>query len=184
MQSLVWAVFMVTPLILMAADDADAFDGVRKGFNAGLGLGWAPYVHWSELAHDIDLSGDGVIFSLVAGYAWDNRNVILAETYGVLVERPSGEDHHSSDAFYGVLWYHSFKPASPSLYAGIGVGRLKYFGGTTCGDELGFAVRAEFGYEPLKQIQVSVVGLVGRTSHDDHPTNHQHIGFLAKVLAY
>jgi hypothetical protein len=175
---------MVTSIVLMASDDANAFDGVRKGFVAGLGLGWAPHVYWSESTYNPELTGDGVIFSLAAGYAWDNHNMILAETYGVLVEYPSGEDHHSSDVLYGVLWYHSFKPASPSLFTGIGAGYMKFFSGRVCDDEPGFAVKAEFGYEPFKQVQVSLIVLAGRTSSNNNSTNHLQIGFLAKILGY
>jgi hypothetical protein len=96
-----------------------AFDGVRKGFVIGGGIGYTPYLRltwpWG------DYNADGLAMSLVVGWAPDNHNFLS------YIEDATGFESMSHDnqanGFQGVGWHHYFGNTFPCLQTTVGIGR-------------------------------------------------------------
>ena len=71
--------------VLLLSTSSWAFNGVRKGFVLGGGLGFAPAAKWSVddyyMGMQLDTSETkaGVGLNLLVGYAWDEHNMIVYE---------------------------------------------------------------------------------------------------------
>ncbi len=66
-----WAVFLTLSII----STAYGFNGERKGFVLGGGLGLAPLIKTSTRT-DVD-NNSGVGLNLLIGHAWDEQNMIV-----------------------------------------------------------------------------------------------------------
>ena len=58
---------------------SSAFDGNRKGFVLGGGLGVAPYAKWGIKDTPFSTSNVGAGGSLFLGYAWNEMNMMVWE---------------------------------------------------------------------------------------------------------
>ena len=67
--------------VLFMATTACAFDGMRKGFVLGGGLGFAATADWDVefMGVSVGEDGSGLGLNLVIGYAWDEQNMIVYE---------------------------------------------------------------------------------------------------------
>ncbi len=69
-------------LILSFSISASAFDGKRKGFLVGGGLGEAPVARWNTDLYNMEESTKGMSYNLLLGYAWNDANMIVIERCG------------------------------------------------------------------------------------------------------
>lgn len=177
-------------IILTLSLSADAFDGERKGFVAGLGGGVAPVIHWSGnyLSSDVDRSGWGINF--LVGYAWDDWNILAYEGIGWLYELPQTSTDFSISALDGVRWYHYFDKRN-RLFTSLGIGWFVGSSGGTDFDVSGFGYTAGIGYEFIKQLQIGVYYVAAHsTAPSDYEnkfkvtTNHSVLNVLITLVAY
>ncbi len=173
-------------ILIICSSQSFAFDGVRKGFNLGFGLGYAPYANPNLTNFDNDYSFSGIAGNFIIGYNWNHKNLLAWEIIGAVnVEEDTNKDE-GSIGINGVTWYHYFNPAPKSFYTILGIGRLvsfptidKYSYITT---GLGFVLGG--GYEFTKQVQLSVYYIGGKTSDNYLKVNNNMIMTTVSVVAY
>lgn len=113
---------IVLSLTLIAASTAEAFNGKRKGFVMGGGIGV-----FDLPERYADESRSKVTFHASIGWGVSSRDLILIEGAGAdsrEVENWSGGTSEVFDkSFTFVSWYHYFSPSKSSWFAGIGFGK-------------------------------------------------------------
>ncbi len=192
-------IVLLLGLILVAAINCSAFDGSRKGFVLGGGIGFAPYAHWSSSADDwtfkplVDETGGAFASHLLTGYAWDDRNMAVVEMnwvfYGSDIGDIYGDDVEVHHMFIGPAWYHYFGLRGHSFYSSVGVGRYGFGQPGTIGVWRGWSYMVSGGYEFTKQVQAGVVLVGGKgepccDSDSDLDVGSVNISLLLTVVAY
>ena len=173
-------------ILIICTSQSFAFDGVRKGFAMGIGLGYAPYANPNITNFDNDYSFKGVGMNLIVGYNWNHKNLLAWEILGAVNASENSKDDEGFIGINGVTWYHYFDPTPKSFYTIAGMGRLISFpmtndySYTTTG--LGFVLGG--GYEFTKQVQLSVYYLGGKTSDHNIKVNNNMIMTIISVVAY
>ncbi len=99
---------IATFIIVLLASSAWSFDGNRKGFVLGGGLGFAPTAKWEiDGASIFSESAPGLGINLLIGYAWNENNMIVYEGNAVGY-KPKITNTDLLQGFYGASWYHYF----------------------------------------------------------------------------
>ncbi len=170
------------------------FDGNRKGFVLGGGLGFSPYGKWSV---DVDFfgtglgsydeDGPGVAVQFVIGGAFDEHNVLVYE--GNVVSFASDLfDEAVSQGFNGAAWYHYFGPAGRSFFSTLGVGFYYFKLGDYDATTPGGAILIGGGYEFAKHWQVGAYLAGGKTSDEAFgftgKFEHAHLSILVSGIAF
>ncbi len=173
-------------LILITVHSADAFDGKRKGFVLGGGVGFAPRAAWSVSSWKETKSG--AAGQVVIGYAWDNSNMIVWDIDPVIfnsdmVLRVRHGSYRVGQVFDGVAWYHYFAPDGHGAFVTTALGRYRFFYQST-GDTQGPALQIGLGYEFVRQVQFGVYFSTGRTSNSGATYHREQITFLVSGIAY
>lgn len=162
---------------------AFAFDGHRKGFVMGLGLGGSPSVHWS--ASKFGLSGTESSWATgpLLGYSWNNANMLVLASDNYF-STENGEVY-TTLLLRGVSWYHYYGATHRGFYTKFGIGHLyvgtKYFdiGGS------GFGVVIGGGYEFSKHLQFGVAFARGSGSdRGSISASGRGISFMVSAIAY
>ncbi|UCD64811.1 MAG: hypothetical protein JSW34_05085 [Candidatus Zixiibacteriota bacterium] len=151
-------VLSVAILILLIASSASAFDGLRKGFVLGGGLGMAPVVRTSIF--DADDSRGGVGLHIVIGYAWDEYNMIVYESNVAGAE--AGRVTYAQ-GFGGPAWYHYFGPQGKSFFTVVGLGFYSYQIEDEDLNDSGGGYLIGGGYEFARHFQVAMYLSGGKT---------------------
>jgi len=182
-----WA--LVAALVVLIAAPASAFDGYRKGFVLGGGLGIAPNASWSwDYEGGEDDNGAGVGLNLLIGYSWDEHNMIVYE--GNVVAYSTLEDLTASQGFNGISWYHYFGPAGRSFFTAVGIGAYVFQLTEDKGDresastDPGPGVLIGGGYEFARHVQVGAYLSFGRTSEFGIDWEHTHASILVSAVAF
>ena len=148
---------LVLALILLVGGTSSwAFDGKREGFVLGGGLGFAPLSRWSVTATDLEDYADqseskaGVGGQLMAGYAWNEKNMMVAEGnmstfksefFSSYVLYP--KNRRIKQGYAGASWYHYFGPVGRSVFTAIGFGyyyfKVDEFSATKTGEHFSSA---------------------------------------------
>lgn len=169
---------LVLVLFLLATSSAMAFDGVRKGFVLGGGLGFAPSIKTSIGNYSAKESGTGL--NLFLGYAWDEFNMLVYEgnigAYSIgTITVIQGID--------AVTWYHYYGPTGKSFFTAAGLGLYSYDeeGAPDVSGQMGILIGA--GYEFSKHWQAGFYISSGKTkflgAEIDHTTFSLLIGGVA-----
>jgi hypothetical protein len=188
---LFWGFVLIVFILLPVP--SGAFDGNRKGFVVGGGLGFTPIASWS--LNDFDESNAGMGLNLIIGYAWDERNMIVYE--GNVCGYKQG-NYRTSQGFNGVSWYHYFGPKGKSFFTAAGFGFYIYdFELFDMNDPgLGYIIGGGFEFTPHVQIGLYLSG--GQTSFSidyrdaegnplsgpDITYGHNHISLLVSAVAF
>ncbi len=182
-------------LVGLLAGDAFAFDGNRKGFVVGGGLGLAPTISWSvdrdEDSQDDQGAGGGV--NVVIGYAWDEHNMLVYEAN--LTNFTSRHLHllrpyeSVSQGFSGASWYHYFGPQGKTFYTVVGLGFYVFEGGWSDwwgyrSHDPGAALMLGGGYEFARHFQVGAYASAGKTLGYKYDWKHSHVSVLVSVVAF
>ena len=176
--------YMAFLLMLTLASGVGAFDGNRKGFVAGFGLGSAPTVNWSTSFADIEETGQGMVVDFVIGYGFNHRNVIVGKVMGVSATSDAVIDDWAFQGFNGVQWYHFLNDQKRSLYVSAGGGVMRFVSDRFDGSEWGPGFNGEIGYEFQRHFQISAYGIFGRTKRGGISSTHKQFGILLRILAY
>lgn len=176
-------VLTIVLLIVLIAGSVSAFDGMRKGFVLGGGLGMAPVVRAS--AFDIDDSEAGLGLNLFLGYAWDEFNMLVYE--GNMAGR---EESGISvvQGFDGAAWYHYFGPQGKSFFTVVGLGFEYYEIEDLDANDRGGAYLIGGGYEFTRHVQVALYFSGGKTTFNffgaDVDMGHNHLSISINAVAF
>ena len=181
-------------MVFAMVTSAGAFDGNRKGFVIGGGLGFAPTATWKSdpvtidfgfgtYTYKLDESNSAVALNLLLGYAWDEHNMIVYE--GNVVGYKVG-NADVSQGFNGASWYHYFGPVGKSAFltAGLGVYVLQVEGDDA---DMGGALQFGGGYEFARHWQVGGYLGFGKTKDPDISGldyTHMHFSILVGGVAF
>lgn len=172
--------------LLLLQGSVLGFNGLRKGFVFGGGLGVAPMAKWSYDPNSVpdyivintpkgenvtDESNAGIGGHFLIGYAWDEQNMVVLEANGCyyssdafdmsdLLPGYSGQSLQLSSCY---AWYHYFGPPGGSLFSMIGLGAYGWTvkGFDTNDPSVGYIVGA--GYEFARHLQAGIYLSGGQT---------------------
>jgi hypothetical protein len=172
-------------LLLAIPSVSSAFDGKRKGFLAGVGLGAAPIAHWSSESEDLDVDEVGFSANALLGYGWDSRNAIVYEGNGGIYRASALRDSWVTQGLDAIKWYHYWGAGDREFFSCVGIGLWAFGTQYRNIDGDGFGYTAGVGYEFLKHFQVGLYYLGGDTSNeDDVEATHSVVTLLVTVIGY
>ncbi|MCX6834033.1 MAG: hypothetical protein NTW07_02680 [candidate division Zixibacteria bacterium] len=168
-------------LLLLSATSM-AFNGQRRGFVLGGGLGFAPESNWST-DFDFDDSGVGFGANFVIGGAFDEQNMLVYE--GNVTGWNSDLVNTSvTQGFNGAAWYHYFGPTGRSAFTVAGIGFYVFQAEHYEDNDPGMGMLIGGGYEFSKHWQVGGYFSFGKTSDPIFDYNHHHISVLVSGIAF
>ncbi|MCK5124776.1 MAG: outer membrane beta-barrel protein [candidate division Zixibacteria bacterium] len=171
--------------VLLFVSSSQAFDGNRKGFVLGGGVGFSPYAEWSWKDVGINEKKAGVGIDFLIGYAWNDRDMIVIEYNGVIIN----SDYFNQSAFLtfaGPVWYHYFNKEPKGFYTTLGLWRYGFSIGEE-GTSSGWGYMIGGGYEFYKNIQVGLYwggGSVKLCKNDTNKSGMNHLSMLVTIVAY
>ena len=119
----------VAALLLLTAGSVRAWDGERKGFllGLGLGIGYDSYsgVQYDEIGpEEEDNSSVAFAASPRIGYAWNNRIGLFYSRHPFMfsVKNESNDDVTITTCIESIEMLYYLQETAPSLYLGLGAG--------------------------------------------------------------
>jgi len=174
---------VVICLVIVMVSSASAFNGLRKGFVLGGGLGLAPMVRNSLGSFDNSEFGAGAHFLL--GYAWDEYNMIVYESNAAGSEEGN---LNYAQGFGGPTWYHYFGPQGRSAFTVVGLGFYYFQVEDDDPTDPGGGYLIGGGYEFARHVQVAVYLSGGQTSLDfplgDIEFGHNNLSIVISAVAF
>ena len=174
--------------ILMTAS-ASGFDGNRKGFVLGGGLGFSPLAKYSfvdpifNTGLTIEEEKTGVALQFVIGYGWDEQNLIVYE--GNVVGYCSDYINKSmAQGFNGASWFHYYGLPGKSIYTTVGLGFYVFDVEDFDANDPGIGVLLGVGYEFSKHWQFGCNLGFGKTSDHGVDFEHTHISVMFSGIAF
>lgn len=170
--------------LLVFSSSIFAFDGIRKGFVLGGGLGFSPYAQWNWKVRSYEEEEIGVEINFLVGYAWNNHNLMVLEFNGSSYDSDFFDDY-ATQGYGGPVWYHYFRPGPRGFFSAIGLWRYGVGSEDECFAGWGYMIGA--GYEFTKQVQIGVYMGGGRgTFNNDYSekAGMNHVNILITVVAY
>ena len=171
-------------LTLFLASSSFGFDGQRKGFVLGGGLGFSPVAQWKAVGTGISESGAGVGLNLLIGFGWDEQNMIVYEGNVAGWKSNFFLDRQVSQGFNGVSWYHYFEETGRSAFTTLGIGVYVFGVEDFDSNDLGFGLLAGAGYEFARHWQIGAYYSLGKTSDIFFDYNHYHFSILVSGVAF
>jgi hypothetical protein len=176
--------------VLLSSGSAFGFDGLRKGFVLGGGLGFSPVSKWeTDLPFGLtellgtEESKAGVGVNILIGYAWDEFNMIVYE--GNITGYDSDLFNQTmTQGFNGAAWYHYFGPMGKSAFTTLGLGLYTFDWENADAADVGVGVMAGGGYEFSRHWQVGGYLGIGRTELAVVDFNHVHVNILVSAVAF
>jgi hypothetical protein len=175
----------LTLLIVCCTTTSWAFDGQRKGFVMGGGLGFGPVA--TVKVDDFDESYTGIAINLLIGYAWDNQNMITVMRDGVVYTIDFGSDKVTvAQGFGGIVWSHYFSHFDKGGFINLGLGLQDW---SSLEDEYesndpGVGVLAGGGYEFTRHVQIYGNFSLGKTSFQNIDFSHTQLTVGVAAIAF
>ncbi len=182
------SVIIVSLVVLLGAASTFAFDGKRKGFIVGGGLGFAPSIQWSQSSsyyeHRFGDAKDesGIGINLAIGFAWSKHNMLVYEANGCGYESLLSSD----EAVQGVdcfSWYHFYGYTGRSLFTAVGIGFYHHDVSGERRTESGGALLLGGGFEFARHFQMGFY-FGSRLNSDGPDVNRSHVNVLFTAFAY
>ncbi|RME19358.1 MAG: hypothetical protein D6800_14380 [Candidatus Zixiibacteriota bacterium] len=175
---------------------AHAFDGNRKGFVIGGGLGLAPVSSWSLQNSPFDENRAGIGLNLIIGYAWDNHNMIVYEGnvvgyssrfdgfrtnngLGVIENKPN-----IGQGYNGASWYHYFTEIGHSWFTVAGLGVYTMDVENLNSNDPGPGILLGGGYEFAPHYQIGLYLSAGSSSNGMSDYDNAHLSVLFTAIAF
>ena len=198
-------VFMVIVLTLLAASSSSGFDGNRKGFVLGGGLGIAPTAGWSGTGTfgaalviiDTSEYRTGAGFNFLIGHGWDEKNLIVFEINMsrwksdlLTIREGSGQLLLNSSIWQGYIggaWYHYFGSVGRSLFTALGLGQYQFitlYSSTFFDQSAGTGILIGGGYEFARHWQLGAYLSTGFTAEKLGRWNYTDIKVLVSAVAF
>lgn len=179
---------------LLLISSAQAFDGDRKGFVLGGGLGFSPVAHWDADVEIFGLSGSleedevGVALQLVIGGAFNEHAMLVYEGNVTGFTSPLFGDQNVAQGFNGASFYYYFGPKGQTFYLGVGLGVYYFKVEDYDQADPGGAFLLSGGYEFSPHWQVGATLTVGSTSESDAGAeaefNHSNLSIMVSGIAF
>ncbi len=179
--------FATVIMVVLLSVQLFAFDGQRKGFVLGGGIGFSPVSRWSAVDKAPEQSSVGLGGNVFIGYAFDNANMFVLDADGTLhLSRYYSRynDRATVQGIKGVAWYHYFGPAGKCAFstAGIGIYDFSSEGVANFRTDLGLLFGG--GYEYYRHWQVGVYLGIGRTNRGNVDYNNLHLTIAISTVAF
>jgi len=181
--------WIIAMAILMLPLTSSAFNGLRKGFVLGGGLGFSPISRWS--AGTFDESSAGLALNLIIGYAWDEQNMLVYEgnvtaySTAYLGNQALFEPSPTiSQGFNGASWYHYFGPVGQSFFTVAGLGFYVFQVEDYDANDLGGGYLLGGGYEFTRHVQVAGYFSGGQTKVSGGTFGHNHVSVVVNAVAF
>ena len=177
-------------LAIVSVSTATGFDGHRKGFVLGGGIGFAPVAKWSVeesfLGHtvlSVEETRAGVGLNMLIGYAWDENNMIIYEGNAVGYWSEI-RDESIGQGFGGAAWYHYYGAKGKSGFTTAGLGLYSFDPETRDANDGGFGMLLGGGYEFARHWQVGGYLSFGTSSYHGLDYRHSHLSVLVSGVAF
>lgn len=178
-----WFAVLATTLVVVSP--TVAFDGNRKGFVAGIGLGIAPVAHWSATRFDLAPTEIGLGANSFIGYAWNNSNSIVYSGNGCIYQSSDVNDSYFIQGLDAISWYHYWGATKKSMFSAVSVGRFLIESEYCNLRGTGFGYGAAIGYDISKWFQIGLYYIGGHTSNDsDISADHSVVSLLLTFNKY
>ncbi len=188
------AKILIIAICLLMPISSLAFDGNRKGFVLGGGLGFAPVSKWDVDVDFYDLglgsvdeSKVGVAVNFIIGGAFDEHNMLVYE--GNVTGFNSDLFNESvAQGFNGAVWYHYFGPTGKSAFTAVGLGLFYFKVGDYDPTDPGGAILLGGGYEFARHWQVGAYAGFGKTTDSAFGLKgdftHSQFSILVSAIAF
>jgi len=161
------------------------FDGQRKGFNAGFGMGISPYATFDR-ERSVDGENIGLALKLMIGYGFDENNILAYEINTIDANSDELKMTSIGKGLFSVSLYHYFNGIPLGrLFGNAGAGMMDFeskytnIGGTGLGFKMGI------GLEFWRHWQFESYLIWGSTkSNDDRTTDHTILSLLLSAHAF
>lgn len=189
-------VLAVICLVIVLVSSASAFDGLRKGFVLGGGLGLGPLANTSIDGLAGEYKKTGLATNFLIGYAWDEQNMIVflrdAVLYSETIELVWMGNLLFRDkisiiqGFTGAGYYHYFGPVGRSFYitGGLGFQDWSSLESGWNSPDVGGALLLGGGYEFARHWQVHGSLSFGTTSDAFFEYDHTQMLFTVSAVAF
>ena len=181
---------MVGLILLVTASTVMGFDGNRKGFVIGGGLGFAPTAGWDvndTLFQIFPLKASeskaGAAVNVFIGYAWDEKNMIVYELSGAGYSSDK-LNQNLSQGFNGPTWYHYYGDKGRSAFTTVGLGLYTFDGENFDPFDPGPGVLLGIGYEFTPHFQFGLYGGFGTISELGVDLKLHSIAVLVNAVAF
>lgn len=180
------SVFLVFLMILAA--QSFAFDGNRKGFVLGGGLGIGHAKVSVDVSGADDLTNTGAAINFVIGYAWDEQNMIVFLRDGVIYSEKTihGGSITLVQGFGGIGYYHYFGTAGKSgfITGGFGLQDWTSLDDDYESNDAGLGLLIGGGYEFTRHVQLYASLSFGKTSDPSFDYNHSQLMVTISAVAF
>jgi len=171
--------------ILLIPTSVFPFDGQRKGFNAGLGIGFSPSTNF-DIQNSVDESNSAFTVKVLVGYGFDDKNLLTYQIIGNSIKSKVLDNSEIVQGLDGIQWYHYFRgPSGDKIFVSAGIGAMVFatpysnLGGRGLGFELGT------GYELKRHFQLELFYIWGETDSGNNRTaDHTMLVFLLSAHAF
>ena len=173
-------------LIVSVASSTFGFDGHRKGFVLGGGLGVAPASRYEFPIvpyGGVSETGAGVGLNLIIGYGWDKWNMIVYEG-NVTGWSSDRMNENISQGFNGAAWYHYFGQTAHPAFTAVGVGSYLFEVENSDGYNIKAGILLGGGYEFARHWQLGGYLGFGQTSYAGRTIDHTHFNILVSGVAF
>jgi hypothetical protein len=182
------ASFLIIALLIILAVNSWGFDGQRKGFVLGGGLGFGPVASTSLEGFSGSEDRSGLGFNFIIGYAWDNRNMLVYLNDGVVFNVTT--IYHDKvgvfQGFSGIGYYHYFGRIGNSgfINAGLGLQQFSSLDSKYESNDVGGGILLGGGYEFVRHVQVYANLSFGKTSVSVLDFNHSQLTVGVAAVAF
>lgn len=172
-------------VVVLCATSVFGFDGARKGFVLGGGLGFGYASVSMDNSNSDALTNAGGAINFLIGYAWDEQNMVVFLRDGVIYSEKTwwGGTLTLAQGFSGAGYFHYFGPVGKSFFVTGGLG-LQDWTPLESGweaNDYGFGILGGGGYEFARHFQVYGSFSFGKTS--DPFDDFTHFQFQVGVSA-
>jgi hypothetical protein len=178
--------------LLFVAAQAEAFEGYRRGFVLGGGLGFTPSSSWSgpvlvpgSGVVDVDETQSGPALNLIVGGGLDEQNLLVFEVNGVrYTSNELAGTPRITQAFAGPAWYHYYGPMGRTFYTAVGMGLMTFEPEDDPGNDAGLGFLFGAGYEFAPHWQFGTYLSVGESSFGGSNYDHSQVSVLLGGVAF
>ncbi|MFH2048728.1 MAG: hypothetical protein ABIJ12_04705 [bacterium] len=185
---------LLTVLLFILTSTSYSFDGQRKGFVLGGGLGICAVSHWSVNVdfYDLDVADAneervGLGLHILIGGSFDEHNMLIYES-NVSGFNSELLNESIGQGFSGAAWYHYFSSAGNSAFTALGLGFYQFKVGDYDATNPGGALLLGAGYEFSRHWQIGAYLTFGKTTESAFGLNadfeHANLSILISGIAY
>ncbi len=163
------------------------FDGNRKGFVLGGGLGFGPVAKIAADGYEGEAENSGIASNFLIGYAWDEKNMIVYYRDAIFYEKEFlGDDITLVQGFSGAGYLHYFGNQGKSAFivAGLGMQDWQALDEDYDDADPGAGLLIGGGYEFARHWQFGMNLSFGNTEQLGFDLKHTQLTFCISTVAF